>query len=450
MSAHGTERYHAFLSYNSQDRPAVQDVADRLKAEKLNGEQLNLYMEEWELAPGREFQPALAEALRDSKSCVVFLGPNGLGPWQKQELQVAIDRRTRDEAFHVIPVLLPGTERPRRGDVAHLEFLINASWVEFLKTLDDERAFRSLVWGITGTKPPKPDATQYEGVCPYRGLEPFRNEHAKFFFGRASLTGWLVSALRREVRSAQGVRFLGVLGPSGSGKSSVVLAGLVPSLRAGAIEGSEHWPVAILRPGDDPLKNLAAEVVPQFLPAGDLPDTAQVLKLADDLRADARTLDVFAQMTLHDRPEDVRLAVVVDQFEEVFTYRPQDDQARARFEQVRSSFFANLLHAAAAPGGRVAVVLTMRSDFLTACANFPQLPAVLQRPPGVARADDCCGATRGDRAAGVPRRLRGGTGTDRAAAGRREGAAGGPAPAAIRSDRDLEEARYPPTHTSGL
>ena len=372
MSSLGPKRYDAFLSYNSQDRPAVHEVAERLK-----GEGLELYLEEWELAPGREFQPALAEGLRDSKTCVVFLGPNGLGPWQKQELQVAIDKRARDEAFHVIPVLLPGTERPRRGDVAHLEFLINASWVEFLKTLDDERAFRSLVWGITGTKPPEPDETRYEGVCPYRGLEAFRPEDAKFFFGRENLTGWLVSALRREVRAAQGVRFLGVLGPSGSGKSSVVLAGLVPRLRAGAIEGSERWPVAILRPGDDPLKNLAAGVVPRFLPAGALPDAAQVLKLADDLRADARTLDVFAQVALHDRPEDVRLVVVVDQFEEVFTYRPQEGPARARFEQDRDQFFANLLNAAATPGGRVAVVLTMRSDFLGACAPFPQLSAVL-------------------------------------------------------------------------
>ncbi len=130
MSSLGPKHYDAFLSFNSQDRPAVHEVAERLK-----GEGLVLYLEEWELAPGREFQPALAEGLRDSKSCVVFLGPNGLGPWQKQEVQVAIDKRARDEAFPVIPVLLPGAERPRRGDVAHLEFLINASWVEFLNSL---------------------------------------------------------------------------------------------------------------------------------------------------------------------------------------------------------------------------------------------------------------------------------------------------------------------------
>ncbi len=357
--------YDAFLSYNSQDRPAVHEVAERLK-----GEGLELYLDEWELAPGREFQPALAEGLRDSKTCVVFLGPNGLGPWQKQEVLVAIDMRARDAAFHVIPVLLPGTERPRRGDVAHLGFLINAPWVEFLKTLD-ERAFRSLVRGITGAKPLEPDAPRYEGVCPYRGLEAFRPEDAKFFFGRANLTGWLVSALRHEVRAVQGVRFLGVLGPSGSGKSSVVLAGLVPRLMAGAIEGSERWPVAILRPGDDPLKNLAAGVVPRFRP---LPDAADVLKLADDLRADAGILDVFAQVAMHDRPEDLRLVVVVDQFEEVFTSRPQEGPARARFEQDRDQFFANLLIAAATPGGRVAVVLTMRSDFLSALRRSPSSP----------------------------------------------------------------------------
>src|SRR5262249_46188283 len=158
------------------------------------------------------------------------------------------------EAFPVIPVLLPGAERPRRGDVAHLEFLLNASWVEFLKTLDDARAFQNLVWGITGARLLGPGERD-EGGCPYRGLEPFRPAEAPFFFGREALAGWLASALRRQVRAAQGVRFLAVLGPSGSGKSSVVLAGLLPKLKAGELEGSEHWPVAVLRPGDDPLRN---------------------------------------------------------------------------------------------------------------------------------------------------------------------------------------------------
>ena len=95
------------------------------------------------------------------------------------------------------------------------------------------------------------------------------------------------------------------------------------------------------------------------------------------MQGDERGLDLFARLALRDAPGEARLLVVVDQFEEVFTYRPQDEQAKARFEKARAAFFANLLHAAAASGGRVAVVLTMRSDFLGACASFPRLNDVL-------------------------------------------------------------------------
>ena len=311
-------------------------------------------------------------------------GPTAWGPGRSRSLQVAIDKRAHDEAFHVIPVLLPGAERPRRGDVAHLEFLINASWVEFLKTLDDEQAFRALVWGITGTRPAPAEEGKDEGVCPYRGLEAFNADDHRFFFGRECLTGWLVSALRREVRAAQGVRFLGVLGPSGSGKSSVVLAGLVPALKAGAIEGSERWPIAIMRPGDDPLVALTEQVVPRartLKPDPGLSELDEQENLLKHLRGEGDgatgSLGRYVGMKLAEWPPETRFVIVVNQFEEVFTYRPQDDQTRTRFEKARAAFFANLLHAAAAPGGRVAIVLTMRSDFVGACAPFHQLAAVL-------------------------------------------------------------------------
>src|SRR4051812_6750405 len=90
-----TKLYHAFLSYNSHERAAVNVLARRLRAAGLD-----VYLEHDELVPGRTFQPSLAEALARSKSCVIFLGPNELGPWQKEELQVAIDMRARDPGFH--------------------------------------------------------------------------------------------------------------------------------------------------------------------------------------------------------------------------------------------------------------------------------------------------------------------------------------------------------------
>jgi hypothetical protein len=380
MSPVGPKRFDAFLSFNSTDRPAVQEVAKRLQSQGIV-----VSLDDWEMAPGRDIVSALAEALRDSKTCVVFYGPNGLGPWHKKEVQAATDMEARDESFHVILVLLPGAERPRRGDVAHLDFLLNAPWVEFLSTLDDERAFQRLVWGITGKKPPEPETVTGSDVCPYRGLEAFRPEDAKFFFGRENLTAWLVSTLRREVRAAEGVRFLGVLGPSGSGKSSVVLAGLVPQLKEGAIEGSERWPVAILRPGNDPLKALTERVVPLIRGTvrcdSTVSETTEQKQLLDDLRSERADacdeLDRYVGLKFSAEPADRRLVIVVDQFEEIFTHRSGADRARERFERERGQFFASLLSAAARPGGRVAVVLTLRSDFLSACAQFERLSAVL-------------------------------------------------------------------------
>ena len=155
-------------------------------------EGLKLYLDEWELAPGREFQPALAAGLRDSKTCVVFLGPNGLAPWQKQELQVAIDRRARDEAFRVIPVLLPGAERPRRGRWRTWSSSSTPPGSSSSRRSTTSGPSGSLVWGIGGEQAGGAGEAP-RGGCPYRGLEAFRPEDAKFFFGRENLTGWLVT-----------------------------------------------------------------------------------------------------------------------------------------------------------------------------------------------------------------------------------------------------------------
>jgi hypothetical protein len=76
------------------------------------GKRLKLYLEEWDPVPGREFRLALAKALHESETCDVFPGPNALGPWQKQEIQIAIDKRARDKANHVIPVLVPALNGP--------------------------------------------------------------------------------------------------------------------------------------------------------------------------------------------------------------------------------------------------------------------------------------------------------------------------------------------------
>jgi len=370
-----------FLSYNSCDRIAVETLARRIEGE----ENLSVYLDGWDLIPGQQVQESLTKGIGASNCCAVFLGPNGLGPWQDQEIQVVINRRAYDREYRVIPVLLPGFELPQPGEITQLAFLCNARWVQFFGTLANEQAFQELVWGIRGTAPERPRGPTGATECPYRGLETFGSGDSRLFFGRGKLTASLISTLRRGVGSTQGVRFLAVLGPSGSGKSSLVQAGLIAWLKEGAIEGSARWPVAILRPGKDPLQSLARAVVigldpipgPQYSTETLLRRDAEIQDLAGRLAADPERLHKLTETALYELPPETRLVLVVDQFEEIFTFRPQDEQAQERYKQTRDVFLANLLHSATISDGRVAVILTMRSDFLGACAPFETLNAVI-------------------------------------------------------------------------
>ena len=106
--------------------------------------------------------------------------------------------------------------------------------------------------------PPRPAAPTDEDIipdCPYRGLFAFRPEHAPFFFGRETFTAKLVQA-------TEGRPFVAVLGASGSGKSSVVFAGLVPALD----RSDDQWLLTTFRPGDDPFLGLANALVPFLEP----------------------------------------------------------------------------------------------------------------------------------------------------------------------------------------
>jgi hypothetical protein len=228
-------RYHVFLSYSSADRPAVEDLARRLVREGIDP-----WLDQWNLIPGDAWQPAIERALADCATCAIFIGPGGVGAWQHEEMRAAIDRRVAGtgaetidgrNSFRVIPVLLPGVERPEPGRLP--TFLTTTTWVEFRTGLDDEQAFHRLVCGIRGVEPGAgPGGAAFEGICPYRGLEVFDVAHAPFFFGREALTEWLVVKLR-PAPDGQENRFLAILGASGSGKSSLARAGLVAALQRG-------------------------------------------------------------------------------------------------------------------------------------------------------------------------------------------------------------------------
>jgi Novel STAND NTPase 1 len=203
------------------------------------------------------------------------------------------DQRVRDSGrrFRVIPVLLPGAKRAERSSLP--TFLAATTWVEFPDSLDDPAAFHRLVCGIRGIEPgPGPGQALYEGQCPYRGLRVFDVDDAPFFFGREAQVQGLLHKVRLASEGQPVSRFLAIVGASGSGKSSVARAGLVAALKHDAIPGSARWPVAIFRPGPDPLESLAMALSRAASVGQGAPALAGLIAL--QRRADA-TLNEFSK-----------------------------------------------------------------------------------------------------------------------------------------------------------
>ncbi len=197
-----------------------------------------------------------------------------------------------------------------------------------------------------------------ELVNPYKGLRAFGEADTVDFFGRAALTEQL---LARLAESGDGARFLAVVGPSGSGKSSVVRAGLIPALRQGGLLNSERWFITEMLPGAHPLDEL--EVALLRVAAGPLPS------LLSQLSEDRRGLVRAAKRVLPS-DQDVELVLVIDQFEELFTLLAD--------ETTRTHLIDNILSAVTDPRSRVRVVLTLRADFYDRPLIYPRLAELMR------------------------------------------------------------------------
>lgn len=194
---------------------------------------------------------------------------------------------------------------------------------------------------------------------PFPGLRPFEDEEGHLFFGREAQIDELLGRLRRG-------RFVGVIGTSGSGKSSLVRAGLFPALRVGSMSGAgSRWRIVAMRPGNDPIGNLALELERAGV-LGDEGDAELRVDLAHAVleRGGLGLVEIARQARLG--PNE-NLLVVVDQFEELFRFAQLDVNGAAAFVKL-------LLEATEYSGLPLYVVLTMRSDFLGDCAKFRDLP----------------------------------------------------------------------------
>lgn len=200
---------------------------------------------------------------------------------------------------------------------------------------------------------------------PYPGLRPFGRDEDAIFFGRETQVDDLLDRL-------QETHFLAVIGTSGSGKSSLVRAGLLPALDSGFMAGAgAAWTTAELRPGDRPYARLAASLVRDTAWGGGLDGAGPpVDQLIEDLEQDLRrgNLALNWRLGVDPLPAGTQLLILVDQFEELFRYCRTDSTEAAAFVSL-------LLGAAGHP--QVYVVMTMRSEFLGDCSQFPDLPEAI-------------------------------------------------------------------------
>ncbi|MEV6051540.1 AAA family ATPase [Streptomyces sp. NPDC052107] len=233
------------------------------------------------------------------------------------------------------------------------------------------------------------------GVCPYRGLAPYRQEDARWFFGRDRSTGTLIAQLRAAEWTGGLVMLVGA---SGAGKSSLLNAGLVPAVRGGALRdgrgtGTPHTGAASPQAPRDTPADCVLHLVPGADPLGELvrriPDLGTVAAAARRAEQEATqnpvvpgsprvakaAREAVSEWARRETSGKCRAVVVVDQFEEAFTLCSDETDRRT---------FIQLLHAACTPPADsgepapVVVVLGIRADFYEQCLGYPELADALQ------------------------------------------------------------------------
>lgn len=321
---------YLFLSYHSLDQRLIQSIQA-----SLSGRGVDTFLDRNRLKPGLPWVDALQEGIDKSCAVAVFIGKEGLGAWQKREMELALQRQAKEGKFPVVPVLLPQADVEKAPG-----FLLLNTWIDLRGGVNDIGLdnLAEVVRGDAVSMRP----VESDSLPPYRALLVFREEDARLFYGREIPA----EELRKKTLTS---RLVAVVGPSGSGKSSIVQAGLFPLLRR---ESTPSWEIIHFTPGNYPFHNLAAALLPiletQF-------DKTQVLVKAGELGESWKNgapleMTIKQMLTGHLRTD--RLLICVDQFEELFTLTLAAE---------RLPFVNALLEAIAAT--QTTLLFTLRADF---------------------------------------------------------------------------------------
>jgi WD40 repeat protein/formylglycine-generating enzyme required for sulfatase activity/serine/threonine protein kinase len=338
---------YVFVAHDNRDKLAVLNLC-----ESLLDHGVRPWLDIWDIRPDDEPLARMRKALLGAPAVLVCHGQS----WDERHYEAADALRERIAAdpSSVYRVSLSDSSPAGVLELARRIGVDSdrASW------LDDE-ADRA---GLASRE-----------LSPYRGLKAFLERDARWMFGRAEETARLLDSVR-----ADSTRFLTVIGASGSGKSSLVMAGVCPALRNGVI-GGRVWTIAWLRPRARPCESLARVLVgleaarePRSDPSV---DATLVARLREQLLDDENTLKVVSQRIAHAKHgEQGKLLLVVDQLEELFT------EARLGHEgaSLEALAFVRNVLAATERSGVLWVMATLRGDFLKPCLEVGELAPALQ------------------------------------------------------------------------
>ncbi len=324
--------------------------------------------------PSADQQGALRQDIRDAHIALVVVSPQTRSSRTVKEQVRIISMYQR----HLVFVWAAGDDiasaLPEAWGRTAMIDLVDAREARYKVALDEIIAFLEAEVS-TGTPEqstlPTPPG---EPRNPYKGLRAFTGDDAADFFGRDALieemAETLEGSLTAEQHNVPAARLLTVIGPSGSGKSSVVMAGLLPGLQRGALPGSEAWvyldPIV---PGQRPLESLTLAFAPH------LPERS-LRAIRHDLEDDsARGLQLLATQLVKRRGylspgQGSRVVLMIDQFEELFT--------QTLSERERQRFIDLLVAAVTEPVGPLIVLLTLRADFYDRPMHYPQLSQLIE------------------------------------------------------------------------
>lgn len=346
-------KYDVFLSYCWQDHQQVIALADKLKAQNLR-----VYLERWQMPTDSPWAQALTRILDSCGSVAICLGRGEMDAWQQREIHFALERQKTDSDFPVIPVLLPGSEPA-------LNLLDLNLWIDLRQGLDQSMPL-SLLAAAIRRRPLGHDfqariKETRDSLNPYKGLAYFREEDASLFYGREEAVAKLIDMARHR-------QWVAVVGNSGSGKSSLIKAGLVSRLRH---QVQEPWEILTLVPGESPLFSLTAAFMPFLYPGFD--EEKRAVKLDEQRQLLAKQPSQLRNwITTISRIHSAagRFLLVVDQWEELYL-------GQRSGEKMEAAAFVNAL-LTATEAKVLSVVLAVRADFIGPVISYRPLADRLQ------------------------------------------------------------------------